>query len=137
MTSWSLPIKAAAIALVVAAGASAQTADKPVKPSSTDNGRSCFRNDDVSSWADVDKTTLNLRVGVRDYYQLKLAGPCGDIDWDLRIALRSRGPSTFICSGFDVDVIAAGPFGPQTCLATSLRRMTAEEVKALPAAQQP
>jgi hypothetical protein len=136
MKLWSLPIKAFVVALAVVAGASAQTADKPVKAPSTDAGRSCFRNADVTSWADVDKTTINLRVGVRDYYQVKLIGPCGDIDWDLKIALRSRG-SSFICSGFDADVIASSPLGPLTCPASSVRRLTADEVKALPSRQKP
>ncbi len=136
MKMWSLPVKAAAVVLIVAAGASAQTADKPVKPANPDSGRSCFRNADVTGWTDVDKTTINLRVGVRDVYQLKLLGPCGDIDWDLRIALRSRG-SDFICSGFDVDVIAASTLGPQTCPAGSVRRLTVDEVKALPSRQKP
>ena len=136
MKLWSLPAKAAVVVLIVAAGASAQTADKPVKPAAPDAGRSCFRSQDVSSWADVDKTTINLRVGVRDYYQVKLIGPCGDIDWDLKIALRSRG-SSFICSGFDAEVIASSPLGPLTCPAGSVRRLTADEVKALPGRQKP
>ncbi len=136
MKMWSLPLKAAAVALFVVAGASAQTADKPVEPAPADNGRSCFRGADVTSWSDVDQTTINLRVGVRDYYQVKLLGPCGDIDWDLKIALRSRG-SDFICSGLDAEIVASSPLGPITCPASSIRRLTADEIKAMPARQRP
>ena len=136
MKLWSLPIKACAAVLLIAAAASAQTADKPVKPPSADTARSCFRGADVTSWSDVDRETINILVGVRDYYQIKLIGPCGDIDFNSRIGLRSRG-SDFICSDVDAEVVANSPLGPLTCPASSIRKLTPDEVKALPSRQKP
>jgi hypothetical protein len=145
MRTWAWPSKAAAVALLVCAGACADTGaraapqpgDKSAGPGASTEGRSCFRNADVASWADVDRTTINLRVNVRDYYQIKLLAPCGDIDFSQRIGLKSGAGSDFICTGLDVEVIAPTSIGPQTCPAISLRKLTAAEVAALPGRQKP
>jgi hypothetical protein len=137
MSIWAWPLRAVAVTALVAVGACADTGSQGVlRPAAADSGRSCFRAADVDSWAAVDRTTLNLRVGVRDYYQVKLLAPCGDIDFSQRIGLRSRG-TDFICSGLDAEIIAPTPIGPQTCPATSVRKLTADEVKALPGRQKP
>ncbi len=77
-------------------------------------------------------------MNVRDYYQAKLIGPCLDLPWANSIGLESRG-SDWICSGLDVEVIVPSHTGggPQRCMATSLRKLTPEEVKALPPKQKP
>jgi hypothetical protein len=137
MRIWAWPLKAAAVTLLAAAGACADTGAH----AGPQNGgkvaatveRSCFQARDVSSWAAVDRTTVNLRVNVRDFYQVTLLAPCGDIDFSQRIGIRSGRGSDFICtgSGQDIDILAPTPIGRQTCPATSLRRLTAEEVAAL------
>ena len=132
MRLWTWPLKAAAaLALLTVAGADVAAHAQPKA-----EGRSCFRSADVSGWADVDRTTINLQVNNRDYYQIKLFAPCGDIDFSQRIGLKSRG-SDFICDGLDVEVVAPTPTGPETCPATSLKRLSAEDVKALPRRQRP
>jgi hypothetical protein len=137
MSIWAWPLRAFAVTALVAAGACADTGSRTVVGAATaDSGRSCFRTADVDSWAAVDRTTLNLRVGINAYYQVKLFAPCGDIDFSQRIGLRSRG-TDFICSGLDAEIIAPTPTGPQRCPATSVRRLTADEVKALPGRQKP
>ena len=121
---------------LAAAAACADSGAGPQIRTASAEGRSCFRSADVTSWAAGDRTTVNLQVGIRDYYQIKLLAPCGDIDFSQRIGLRSRG-SDFICSGLDVEVIAPNNIGVQSCPAVSLRRLTAEEVSALPGRQRP
>lgn len=141
MRIWAWPLKAAAVTLLVSAGAcadtGAHTAPKDGKTASAE--RACFRAADVSSWAAVDRTTVNLRVFIRDFYQVKLLAPCGDIDFSQRIGIRSGAGSDFICtgSGQDIDIIAPTPIGRQTCPAISLRKLTAEEVSALPGRAKP
>ena len=105
--------------------------------SKSDEGRSCFYAKNVSSWSAAGRETVNLRVGVNDYYQLKLLGACPDIDWTQSIGLESRG-SDWICSGLDVTVIVPRTtIGPQRCQATSLHKLTAAEVTALPKKEKP
>jgi hypothetical protein len=146
MRIWAWPLKAAAVTLLVAGGACADVAAGAPPPPAPQGGktastgeRSCFQARDVSSWAAVDRTTVNLRVNVRDFYQVTLLAPCGDIDFSQRIGIRSGRGSDFICtgSGQDIDIIAPTPIGRQTCPATSLRRLTAEEVSALPGRAKP
>jgi hypothetical protein len=137
------PLKAAAVTLLVSAGACADTGARAAPPNDGKTAstaeRACFRAADVSSWAAVDRTTVNLRVNIRDFYQVKLLAPCGDIDFSQRIGIRAGRGSDFICTGTnqDIDIIAPTPIGPQTCAATSLRRLTPEEVAALKGRDKP
>ena len=100
------------------------------------NGKSCFYARNISSWAPQDDTTVNLRVNVRDYYQVKLLGPCTNINWTDAIGIEHRG-SDWICSGLDAVIIARGPGGPNRCPAISVRKLTPEEVAALPKKAKP
>jgi hypothetical protein len=138
MRLWAWPLKAAAITLLVSAGACADTGAHGAPQVASTADRACFQARDVSSWTAVDRMTVNLRVNIRDFYQVKLLAPCGDIDFSQRIGLQSRG-SDFICTGTnqDINILAPTPIGRQTCPAISLRRMTAEEVAALPGRDKP
>jgi hypothetical protein len=125
----------AAMATVVAMAAHAADTAKPADKAAS--RRQCFYSRNISSWSPVNDSTINLRVGVNDYYQVKLLGPCPDIDWAQGIGLESRG-SDWICDGLDVTVIVPRTtIGPQRCNATSLHKLTAEEVAALPPKQKP
>ncbi len=132
--SWMLALAGLAAALPVAvSGADA------AKPKTSDAGRSCFWARNLDSWsAGADQSTVNLKVGVHDYYQLKLLGPCPEIDWTQTIGIESRGGGSWICSGLDVTLIMPRHgIGPERCPATSLRKLSREEAKALPPKQKP
>lgn len=128
------PLAAGVAALLLAlAGASAvQAADAPApKPK-----RQCFFTNSVNSFNAVDENTVNVRVGVKDVYQMTMLTRCTDIDWNNEIALVSRGGST-ICSGMDATIVTKGPFGPQRCAVKTVRKLTPEEVAALPSKAKP
>lgn len=116
----------------VATGASADEA----KPKTDAAPRQCFWTRSINGFNAVDDHTVNLRVGVKDVYQLELLQPCNDIDWASKIAIQSRG-SSWICSGLDATVIAPSPIGPQRCMVKTVRKLTPEEVAALPAKAKP
>jgi len=138
MTKWAWPLRAVAVSLLAGASACADTSHPGVHAAALPSEpRSCFRNGDVSSWTDVDRQTINIRVNIHDYYQLKLFAPCGDIDFSQRVGLRSRAGTDFICSGLDADIIAPTPIGRETCPVVSIHKFTAEEVAALPNKQKP
>ena len=102
--------------------------------------RQCFYSRNISSWAPVDRSTVNLRVSVSDIYQLKLLGDCPNIDWVEGIGLEHRG-SPWICSGLDAELLVPQPGGgrgfPLHCPVTSIRKLSKEEAKALPPKQHP
>lgn len=120
---------AAAIMLTACAAPGAKGAGDQTA-SAAGQRRECFTARDVTSFNAVDDRTVNLRVGVREMYQLELFSTCPDVDWATGIAIQARGGS-WICSGMDAVVIAPGPFGPQRCLVRSVRKLTAAEVKAM------
>jgi hypothetical protein len=121
---------AAAAALLAGQAASPVALAKPDAPRRQAN--QCFYTRNVTSFAAPDDKTLYVRVGVRDVYRFDMFGPCPDIDWNQRLALVSRG-SSWICDGMDAEVIThATGLGHQRCPVRSVRKLTPEEVAALP-----
>lgn len=125
-------LAAGAAALIALSAVAAQAADKPA----SNTGRQCFWTRNADSFAAADEHTLNVRVGVRDVYQFEMLGPCPDIDWNQRLALVSRGGST-ICTGMDAEVVTHSPIGPQRCAVRGVRKLTPEEIAALPRRAKP
>ena len=129
----------AALALVMflpAAGALAGPDAGPASPLTREARTPCFTARDVSNFQAVSDTVVNLRVGARDIYQIELFAPAHEIDWSNRIGLETRG-GRLICSALDAELIAPSDFGPRRIPLRSLRRLTAEEVQALPPRQRP
>jgi hypothetical protein len=126
------------IAAALAFGASAQPpADSPAPPAK--HRPSCFWTNRIQNFAAVDDRNLYLRVGIHDVYRAKLFSNCFDISWVHRIALVSRS-SSLICEGpnLDVDVIVRDVgLGRQRCPVTNIRKLTPDEVAALPPGARP
>ena len=100
---------------------------------------SCFWANRVENFAAVDDQNLYLRVGPHDVYQAKLFSTCLDIAWVHHLGLASRC-SSLICEGpnLDVDVIVRDVgLGRQRCPVTNIRKLTPDEVAALPPGARP
>ena len=123
---------AAVAAMTIAGHAAAQATGQPAAQT-----RDCFYVGTIRGFSAVDDETVNLRVGGRnDIVQIKLFAPSNDLKFANGVALISRGGS-FICSKLDATLVVPGPAGPQRYPVTSIRRLTAQEVAALPAKQRP
>jgi hypothetical protein len=120
-----------ATAGLLAGSAAPGYAKSPLEPGAKKPERQCFWTRQISNFASNDDRVVNIRVGVKDVYQLQMFGRCHDVDWANGIAIRSRG-SSHICSGLDAEVIAPSPIGPQRCAVQSIRKLTEAEAKALP-----
>jgi Family of unknown function (DUF6491) len=124
-------------ALALAFGASAQPpagSPPPPKPKP-----SCFWANRIQNFAAVDQRNLYLRVGIHDIYRAKLFSNCFDISWVHRLALVSRS-SSLICEGpnLNVDVVIRDVgLGRQRCPVTEIRKLTPDEVAALPSGARP
>lgn len=94
--------------------------------------RSCFRAADVDGWTPRGRDEVDVRVGPRRQYRLTLAGSCPDIDWSIGIAIRTRGGSSWICSGraADAEIFVPSPTGRQSCLVTGVRQLSEAEIEA-------
>ncbi|HEY2751432.1 DUF6491 family protein [Phenylobacterium sp.] len=121
-------------AALLALSATSSAADEAAKSPAA--GRQCFWTRNADGFAAADNHTLNIRVGVRDVFQFEMFGPCQDIDWNQRIALISRSGS-MICTGMDATVISHSQIGPQRCAVRSVRKLTPEEIAALPRRAKP
>jgi len=131
-----LPSAAFVLAAVLALGATAQSpsAQPAGAPPAPKPKPSCFWTSRIENFAAHDDQTLYLRVGAHDVYQAKLFSDCFDISWVHHIALVSRS-SSLICEGpnLDVDVVIRDiAAGRQRCPITTIRRLTPDEVEALP-----
>ena len=126
------------LALCCAASAFALANAAAAAPASN-GAKSCFYSRELQSWSEAGDNTVNLRVGINDFYQLKLIGACPDLKFAETVGLETHG-GNFICSGLDVTLIVPREVThtvPDRCMGTSLRKLTPAEVAALPPKQKP
>ncbi len=125
-------------ALAVAFGTWAVSAEAQDKDHAATGAKACFYSRDVSSWAAVDRSTVNIRVNINDIYQLKLLGDCPNVDWVNGIGLEHRG-SSWVCTGLDAELLVPQPGGgiPLRCPVVSIRKLSKDEASALPRKQHP
>ncbi|WP_129792867.1 DUF6491 family protein [Sphingosinicella sp. CPCC 101087] len=121
-----------AFALLAGLGTLAACTDagSPASASAQGEGRQCFRAEQVNGFAPLDDETVHVNVGANDVYRLDLFGPCPDVDWSLRIGIRSRGGSNWVCTGSDAELIVPSAIGPNRCQISSIRKLTDEEIRA-------
>ena len=131
---WSI-----AMAVGCAASALAMADFAAAAPAAGNGTKSCFYSRELQSWSEAGENTVNLRIGVNDFYQLKLLGSCPDLKFAETIGLETHG-GNFICSGLDVTLIVPREVThtvPDRCMGTSLRKLTPAEVAAIPPKQKP
>jgi Family of unknown function (DUF6491) len=133
MTHRTLKFAALLSALAFAAAPSAARSPIEADPKPP---RQCFWVQEVNGFAAADERFVNIRVGVKDVYQFEMFGRCHDIDWSREIALVTRNSSS-ICTGMDADIVTESVIGPQRCPVRSIRKLTAEEIAALPKRARP
>lgn len=120
------------LALIAAGLSAASVQAQPARPA-----RACFFQSQLNGWKEVGDRQVNIRVGVRDIYQIALDSPCWNLRWAERLALESRGSSN-ICTGDTITVIVPDrTTGPDRCFGRVTRRLTPEEAAALPPKQRP
>lgn len=128
------------IAVATAALTPVAEAAQPAGMSKAPKARNaCFTARNVNNFAAVDDQNLYVRVGVRDVYHLTMFGNCFDLSWVNALGLVSRGGS-FICEGdlTGVDVVTREAGGrPMSCPVSNIRKLTPEEIAALPKRARP
>jgi hypothetical protein len=131
------PIRAFVVG-AFALSAACTTGNGPEQAASVQgSGRQCFNVSMVNGFNAIDKETVQVTVGVNTVYELKLLGTCPDIDWSLKVGLRSTSGSSWVCDGLDAELLVPSPIGVQHCPVTAIRKLTPEEVKASKAVRKP
>jgi len=127
LNSAKLGIRSLTAGLALALLAGCTTTDSAEED--TGRRRECFLARNVNSFHAIDRETVFVRTGVNRWFELRLLGTCPDINWSLRIGIRSRG-SDWVCRGLDADLLVPSSIGPQRCPISSIRRLSDEEVQA-------
>ena len=112
----------------------AQTGEAPPR------ARQCFSVQQVTNYRQGRMDQLFLRVGRNDVYEVNAAGGCRDLDFAQRVALIPDGGSvgTRICTDDWARVVVPGSVNEASvCRVRISRKLTAEEIEALPAAHRP
>jgi hypothetical protein len=121
-----VPVAAAALAACNAYGP-----PPPGASTAAYGSRQCFYAANVSGYRSGPDNTVIVNTNSRDYYVFRTQPYCADrIDWENRIALRSRSGS-FICSGYDAEIYVPEALGAAYCPLYDMRKLTPGEVTAL------
>ena len=92
------------------------------------SGRQCFYTGNITGYRRGAGDTVIINTNPRDYYQFRTQPYCADrLDWENRIALRSRG-GNFVCSGYDAEIFVPEALGAAYCPLYDMRKLTPAEV---------
>lgn len=101
------------------------------------SARQCFYPSQATNFREGDVQSLYVRSGRDEVFELQSTGFCRDIDSALSIAIQplySAGDR--LCTGDDAAILTGGSnSGP--CRVRVVKKLTAEEVAALPSRQRP
>lgn len=123
------------VAAVLAAGCNAYAPAPAGMAAAAADGRQCFYAGNVSGYRSGPGGTVIVNTNSRDYYEFRTQPYCAQrIDWENRIALRSRAGS-FICSGYDAEMYVPEALGTAYCPLYDMRKLTPAEVTALRASR--
>jgi len=115
----------------VTAALSACTANQaPGAQAAGTSGRQCFTASQVSGFHPIDRDTVLVTVGASRTYQLDILGTCPDVNWSLRVGIRSTGGGSWICGGHDAELIVPSPTGVDRCPVLGVRLLTPDEARA-------
>ncbi|MDP3803239.1 DUF6491 family protein [Brevundimonas sp.] len=132
-----LPVAVSLFALLAAC---APTADGGAGGSEAPpRARQCFSVSQVTNFRPGRPDQVFLRAGHDDIYELNAAGGCPDLDFANRVALVPDGGTvgTRLCTDDWARVVLPDSASTSVCRVRISRKLTAEEVAALPANQRP
>ena len=129
------------VRLAAAAGAVLFSAPLPVLAATRDDPRApCFFVTQWRGWKSPAPDTLYLGINNHDIYEVKLSGGGStQLSWpDMHLVSIDRGGSGSICNALDLDLKIADTNGfAEPLIARSLRKLTPEEVAAVPPKYRP
>ena len=93
------------IGCAIFGGCAAQPAANPAMA----QGRQCFLANQVNSFTPTKGGFVDVRAGASGYFRLDLGGGCPNVDWSTRVGIRSVGGGSWICEGYDAELIVPEP----------------------------
>lgn len=136
-----LPVLTCAGVTVALLAASCAPTTRPETAETPTRARQCFSVQQVTNFRQGRPEQVFLRVGRSDVYELNAAGGCRDLNFANRLAILSDmggiGGSR-LCTDDWARLVVPGSTSPtEVCRVRVTRKLTAEEIAALPAAYAP
>jgi hypothetical protein len=112
------------VCVLVAIAPLAACAAAPGTTAAPQGSRACFWASEVTSFSDAGPDRALLKVGRRETWELTLSPGCPDVDWAMRIGIRSRGGER-ICTGANAELLMpdASGSGMRRCLVRDVRKL--------------
>lgn len=128
------------LSLLTVLAACAPTGQNAADAGVTRRERQCFDVRQVDNFRSGDTGTLYLRVRTREVYSVQ-TGVCNDVDYALQLAILPEGAaglSSQLCTGDWARLVTPGTGLPNApCRVRIERRLSAEEIAALPSRYRP
>lgn len=119
-------IRSAAVVLALtSASCAAPPAGTPAAARA--NGSQCFLAREVNSFSPGKSGFVDVRAGATRYFRLDLGGGCPEVNWSTSVAVRAVGGGSFICQGYDAELIVPDPSGTQHCPISRITPITKEQ----------
>jgi hypothetical protein len=100
-------------------------------------GEQCFLNRNINGFSAPNDETVYVRVGVKDVWRLDLMSHCTGITFRNSFGLKGSPTGPWICSPLDATIVFRQTGMSQRCPVTALRKLTPDEVAALPKKDRP
>lgn len=117
--------------LLPAVLASAACAAQPPANATARAGQACFWPSEITGFSDAGPDRALVSIGTRETWELTLSPGCPDVDWAMKIGIKSRGGER-ICPGRPAELLVPNASGSsfRGCLVRSIRRLSPEEAAA-------
>jgi len=127
------PIATAMLSLAVVAATPFALRAEPSSPPAKDAAsRQCFYASNINNFTTEANRIVYIRVGVSAVYRLELMTECPELSFrqDIGFTRADRGSS--ICSAIDLTIHFSQNGARRICPVTDMRRLSPDEVAALP-----
>lgn len=92
------------------------------------SGGQCFIPSEVNSFTATKDGNVDVKVGSSRYFRLTLGGGCpNNINFATSVGIRATGGGSFICEGYDAELIVPDPSGTQRCPISAVHAISAEQ----------
>jgi len=116
------------LSLPVAVAIASCSSQPPAGPAgSLASSGQCFLANQVNGFSPSPNGYVDVRVGASRYYRLELGGGCPNVNWSMSVGIRSVGGGSFICQGYDAELVVPDPSGTQRCPISSIMPITREQ----------
>lgn len=87
----------------------------------------CFLPSQVSGFTPSPGRNVDVHVGASRYYRLELGGGCPNVNWSMSVGIRPTGGGSFICEGYQAELVVPDPSGSQRCPISRITPITREQ----------